>query len=159
MIGQMSSLFQPKVNEAYSVFSPAEVRAFLASKLHPANFKRKITMEVRFVEVCFCGLISIICIDTLVAIIDRLITENFKNKPFTPPPDNLMTNFERQVQTVTAFCEEVKGLAPELAQKKFQAVLLLSLNESEKGMYSAFHDRAIIRYGYDHHNAIRLAYM
>lgn len=86
--------------------------------------------------------------------------EPFRNKPFVPPPSDLLeANFQKQVETVGQFCERVKDKSPAERQAALQSALLLSLNEDRKGLYSIFHDKAVEKYGYNHHKSIRLAYM
>ncbi|RDB19363.1 putative RNA-dependent RNA polymerase SHL2 [Hypsizygus marmoreus] len=98
--------------------------------------------------------------DEVFEIKEPSVVEPFMNKPLTKMPSNLLRdNFEGQVETVTAFAERVAAMTPLDAQKAFQEVLLLNLNDSKVGLYSNFHDFAVWKYGYAHPFAVRLAYM
>jgi RNA-dependent RNA polymerase len=67
--------------------------------------------------------------------------------------------FEGKVEHVTAFSERVSALSTRATQKEFQAICLLGLNDSKVGLYSSFHDYAVWRYGLDHPESVRMAYM
>lgn len=91
----------------------------------------------------------------------------FKNKPFTPPPDNLIAdNFERiGAESVDAFCSRGISLMDEgrvrEAGQELIKVLTGQLVDDCKGLYSMFHDNAAAnpRLSYDHPETIRLAYV
>lgn len=98
--------------------------------------------------------------DELFIIREAALVEPFKNKPLTEVPANLQKdNFEGQVESVDSFAERAMSLSPQEAQKAFQQVLLLGLNDSKVGLYSMFHDYAVFKYGYADRKAVRLAYM
>jgi hypothetical protein len=100
-----------------------------------------------------------IVIDELFVLREPEVVEPFENKTFVPGPPDLLKNFEKHVESVPQFCERVKFQSPEDAQAALQGALLLSLEGDRKGMYSVFHDNAVEKYGYDHPESIRLAYM
>jgi hypothetical protein len=75
-------------------------------------------------------------------------------------PKNLLKDyFEGQVESVTAFSERVSVVSASAAQKAFQDICLLSLNDSKVGLYSNYHDYAVWRFGLEHPKAVRMAYM
>lgn len=99
-------------------------------------------------------------LDELIAIWDPEIVEHFQNKPFTNPPDDLMEkNFDRDVVRVEEFCRQTQRMTQKEASEAFQSVLLANLSQNKVGLYSKMHDNAVIKYGYGHREAIRLAYM
>jgi hypothetical protein len=67
--------------------------------------------------------------------------------------------FEGQVESVTAFSERVSVGSTGVAQKAFQEICLLSLNDSKVGLYSNYHDYAVWRHGLDDPKSVRMAYM
>lgn len=86
--------------------------------------------------------------------------QHFQNKPFTnPPPDLMEKNFDRDVVRVEEFCTKALHMTQKDASMAFQSVLLANLSQNKVGLYSKMHDNAVIKYGYGHKNAIRLAYM
>ncbi|TFK18696.1 hypothetical protein FA15DRAFT_243960 [Coprinopsis marcescibilis] len=97
--------------------------------------------------------------DTVHIFREAEIVENFQSKPFSSPPPDLMNNFEKDVETVTAFCTRLVGLSHREAAKAYQKVLLGNLRSSATGLYSMFHDHAVEKYGYSHPTTIRLAYI
>ncbi|TFK66173.1 hypothetical protein BDN72DRAFT_158598 [Pluteus cervinus] len=83
----------------------------------------------------------------------------FDNKNLFREPEDLKGFFESQVEKVSQFRERVQRLPKQEAQEAFQEVLLLGLFDAKVGMYSAFHEYAIEKYGYDHPETIRIAYL
>lgn len=83
----------------------------------------------------------------------------FSNKEFSPPPGDLMKDFESEVESVSAFDKRVREMEAAKAQEAFQMVLLLGLNDSKVGMYSTFHDFAVWKFGYNDPRTIRVAYV
>ena len=98
-------------------------------------------------------------VDELIVIYDPDIVGPFESKPFTSPPEDLMTSFERDVERVEAFCTRAQGLLPRQANEAFQEVLIGNLNDPPKGLYSMMHENASIMHGYGSSIAIRLGYM
>lgn len=99
-------------------------------------------------------------LDTVVFIWLDEFCQNFgPNQPLTPAPEGFMLNFNKEVKTVEQVGEELRCLSPEESQRAFQGYLLNCLRDSQVGLYSYFHDNAIYRHGYDHANAVLMAYM
>ncbi|KAJ7810510.1 RNA dependent RNA polymerase-domain-containing protein [Mycena olivaceomarginata] len=98
--------------------------------------------------------------DTVVFIWLDEFCQNFgPNQPLTPAPEGFMLNFNKEVKTVEQVGEELRCLSPEESQRAFQGYLLNCLRDSQVGLYSYFHDNAIYRHGYDHANAVLMAYI
>jgi len=97
--------------------------------------------------------------DELFMVRELELVEPFQNKSFVKSPRNLMSNFQKHVETVTQFCQYTSILSPDQRQNAFQRATLLSLSGDRKGLYSYFHDHAVEKYGYNSKEAIRLAYM
>ncbi|KAF7322443.1 RNA-dependent RNA polymerase [Mycena chlorophos] len=90
------------------------------------------------------------------------LLEHFESQPLIPPPENFIEKyFERDVKTVQSFVlDELKSKPTDAeAQQAFQKELLSGLTDSKVGLYSTFHDNAIYEFGYNHENAILMAYM
>ena len=103
-------------------------------------------------------------VDELIVIYDPDVVGPFESKPFTNPPKDLMTSFERDVERVEAFCTRVQNLSSgqlpsRAANEAFQEVLIGNLNDPPKGLYSVMHENASIMHGYGSAVAIRLGYM
>ena len=98
-------------------------------------------------------------VDELIVVYDPDIVGPFESKPFTNPPDDLMTSFERDIERVEAFCTRVRNLSPRRASEAFQEVLIGNLNDPPKGLYSMMHENASVMCGYGSREAIRLGYM
>jgi len=78
----------------------------------------------------------------------------FRNKPFTRPPQNFMTdNFVKDVQSMESF------FSSHQSHEAFQNVLMSNLTEPWVGLYSGMHERSILKSGYHSRESIRLAYM
>ncbi|KAF9011305.1 RNA dependent RNA polymerase-domain-containing protein [Cyathus striatus] len=87
------------------------------------------------------------------------VVKHFSSKEVTPPPSNLNECFEREVQTVTQFCQSVEDINCQyFVQAGYISALLLGLTDYKVGIYSNFHECAIEMLGYDHPDTIRLAY-
>ncbi|KAF8167315.1 RNA dependent RNA polymerase-domain-containing protein [Crassisporium funariophilum] len=98
--------------------------------------------------------------DELIVLWDPLLVSGFDNKPFTDAPkDFLSQNFYRDTETVEHFCDRALSLSPRKAHEAFQEVLIANLSESKVGLYSMFHDNAIVKHGYGNELSIRLAYI
>ncbi|KAG2022571.1 RNA-directed RNA polymerase, variant 2 [Coprinopsis cinerea AmutBmut pab1-1] len=87
------------------------------------------------------------------------LVEHFENKSLCTAPDNLMDDFESEVEKVVDFCKRMLTKRPEEAAKEYLRVLLGNLKSSRTGLYSMFHDNAVANLGYAHPEAIRLAYI
>jgi hypothetical protein len=90
--------------------------------------------------------------------------QHFKiDNPLVEEPKGLMQEFEKEVESVSAFCKRMIAMKGKDAQKRaaqaYQDVLLSNLKASNKGLYSMFHDQAVSRHGYNDPRSIRLAYM
>lgn len=120
----------------------------------------QIWTEVHFLLQIF-NLLWLTCTqDELIVIWDLIIVGNFQNKPFTnPPAEFLKNNFNRDIETVEAFCSRAGLLSEREANEAFQEILIANLTESNVGLYSMMHEKSVIMYGYDHEHSIRLAYM
>ena len=98
--------------------------------------------------------------DELIVIWDHTIVSHFQNKPFTnPPADFLRNDFNRDIETVEAFCHRAGLLSEREANEAFQEVLIANLTESNVGLYSMMHEKSVIMYGYGHEHSVPLAYM
>jgi len=98
--------------------------------------------------------------DEAVIIYDKTIVGLFKNRSFTQPPVNFMTdNFRRDVESVEQFCDRISCVSTRGAHEGFQDALVSNLSESTVGLYSMMHENACKRFGYDSKESIRLAYM
>ncbi|PFH49062.1 hypothetical protein AMATHDRAFT_64002 [Amanita thiersii Skay4041] len=98
--------------------------------------------------------------DELFIIRESCLVKYFQSKPLVPEPKNLQQEcFEVNAETLDAFSERSILLSKPVVQQQFQEVLLSGLNDAKVGIYSGFHDQAIIKLGYDHPETIRLAYM
>ncbi|TFK42152.1 RNA dependent RNA polymerase-domain-containing protein [Crucibulum laeve] len=98
--------------------------------------------------------------DEVFIVVENRIVAPFCNQPFSFPPDNLIEqDFERDVETVTAFCQRATSVAVPGQQKAFLDVLLLSLTDSKVGLYSGIHENAVKMYGYQDPKTIRVAYI
>ncbi|THU93549.1 hypothetical protein K435DRAFT_967237 [Dendrothele bispora CBS 962.96] len=100
--------------------------------------------------------------DTVFVTWYKPLVENFQNKSFFPPPEDLGDNFERQVKEVPNFITEITDVASlsiQEAQLTFQKAALSGLAHVNVGMYSMFHDVAVWYHGYTSQHAKRLAYM
>ncbi|KAF8648909.1 hypothetical protein AX16_006144 [Volvariella volvacea WC 439] len=87
------------------------------------------------------------------------LVQRFRNQPLTREPDNLMTFFERSVESGTEFNERASKLDCVEAQAAFQDVLLLGLHDAKVGLYSMFHDYSVWKFGYDHPDTILMAHI
>ena len=93
-------------------------------------------------------------------IYNKQVVDLFKNRAFTQPPPNFINdNFNRDVESVEAFCERISALDTHDAHEAFQDALVSNLSESIVGLYSMFHEIACLRFGYDSPKSIRLAYV
>lgn len=98
--------------------------------------------------------------DELFAIRERSLVDSFRPKAYSPPPaDLLKDNFERSVETATAFQNRLKALASQEAQTVFQDMLLSGFTDGKVGLYSMHHDSAVYKLGYGHPVTDRLAHM
>ncbi|KAK2462852.1 hypothetical protein APHAL10511_005050 [Amanita phalloides] len=98
--------------------------------------------------------------DQLFVIREAPLVEPFDNKPFTPEPKNLRAEcFNIDAETLDNFMQRTVVLSPGYSQREFQRALLSGLTEFQKGLYSNFHEYATFKYGYQHIDTIRMAYM
>ncbi|KAJ8455635.1 hypothetical protein ONZ45_g18889 [Pleurotus djamor] len=98
--------------------------------------------------------------DEDIIIWDQDIVRPFRNHPFVAePPDFLAQNFEKQVQRVGEFCDQVYQMDVAAAQRRILDVMLLNVCDSKVGVYSKFHDTAVWKHGLNHERAVLLAYM
>jgi hypothetical protein len=104
--------------------------------------------------------LTTLLLDELFLLREPDIVEPFQNKPFVPPPPDLLEkNFQKDIELVGEFCERSRSMSSAEGQEAFQGALLLSLESDRKGLYSVFHDIAVEKFGYDDDRTIRLAYM
>src|SRR5258708_1500737 len=98
--------------------------------------------------------------DEAIIIYDQIIVKLFKNRSFTQPPVNFMTdNFKRDVESVEQFCDRISREPIRDGNEAFQDVLVSNLTDSTVGLYSMMHENACKKFGYDSKESIRLAYM
>jgi len=98
--------------------------------------------------------------DELFIIREECLVKPFKNKPFVPEPENLQQEcFEVNAETVDGFLQRTVILSASNSQWEFQHALLSGLNDSKMKLYSGFHEYSMFRYGYDHINTVKMAYM
>ncbi|KAL1695215.1 RNA dependent RNA polymerase-domain-containing protein [Schizophyllum commune] len=102
--------------------------------------------------------------DTCIVIWDKQVVDNFKNSDikYATPPDNILKHqFRRDTLTVDEFMkshEESENAELEIIE--IQKYLLSNLRDmTQLGMYSTFHENAIIKYGYANPRTVRLAHM
>lgn len=101
-------------------------------------------------------------IDEIIGIFDPDIVEPFKNQPLTNEPlDFLENNFKpnAKVESLENFCFGAKNRSPRDTSEGFIRTLIGNLSDSQVGLYSMMHERAVVSHGYDHPESIRLAYM
>ncbi len=99
-------------------------------------------------------------IDELFIIREECLVKHFENKPFVPEPENLQQEcFELNAETVDGFVQRTVILSASDSQWEFQHSLLSGLNDSKMKFYSGFHEYAMFKYGYDHINTVKMAYM
>ncbi|KAF7295478.1 RNA-dependent RNA polymerase [Mycena indigotica] len=98
--------------------------------------------------------------DTVIMCWAAELLEKFENKPLVQPPPNFVEQyFEKDVKTGKSFFDELASLSPEEAQKRYQEESLMGIHDTMVGLYSTFHDNAVLQFGYDHPNAILMAHM
>ncbi|KAF8517651.1 RNA dependent RNA polymerase-domain-containing protein [Gautieria morchelliformis] len=102
--------------------------------------------------------------DTAHVIWEPSIVKAFRNPDdkFADPPLGIDDAFERDTMTVDEFLEKHKAQhdMPVTVAESLQDYLLASLKDvSLVGQYSNWHDIAVYKYGYEHDEAWRLAYM
>ncbi|SRR6266550_7632796 len=98
--------------------------------------------------------------DELFIIREECLVKHFENKPFVPEPENLQQEcFELNAETVDGFVQRTVILSASDSQWEFQHSLLSGLNDSKMKFYSGFHEYAMFKYGYDHINTVKMAYM
>ncbi|KAJ3501661.1 hypothetical protein NMY22_g18849 [Coprinellus aureogranulatus] len=91
---------------------------------------------------------------------DPELVRHFVNKPLTEEPAGLKeATFEQNIVSVQSFCSKAKDMAGAKAQEWYLEFILKDLITPQKGMYSMFHDNSVSRFGYDHPDTIRLAYV
>ncbi|KAM6498847.1 RNA dependent RNA polymerase domain containing protein [Amanita muscaria] len=96
--------------------------------------------------------------DELFIIRESCLVKPFQNKPLIPEPPALQREcFDVNVETVHQFSQ--RQLPDSDFQKKFQYELLAGLNDAKVGLYSMFHEYAGYKYGYNHSETVRMAYM
>ncbi|KAL1731817.1 RNA dependent RNA polymerase-domain-containing protein [Schizophyllum commune] len=94
--------------------------------------------------------------DTCIVIWDKRIVDSFRNSSVKPPQD-VHRQFTQDTLTVDAFLkQETHNLESQTTE--VQKYLLSNLRDmTVLGMYSTFHEHAIIKYGYAHPQTLRLA--
>ncbi|TRM55779.1 RNA dependent RNA polymerase-domain-containing protein [Schizophyllum amplum] len=102
--------------------------------------------------------------DTCIVIWDQQIVAPFKNsdiKYATPPAGMLQRQFTRDNTTVDKFIQTHNAVQDnERKVAEIQRYLLSNLRDmTQLGMYSSFHENAIITYGYSNPRTVRLAHM
>lgn len=100
-----------------------------------------------------------LCADTAVCIWDRELVDSFQQPAMVREPDDLMENFEPlgSVPTVGRVLEDMHR--SDDADLMLRGHLLTGFSDSKTGLYSMFHENTIWKYGYDHSNTIRNAFM
>ncbi|KAG6856768.1 hypothetical protein H0H87_000946 [Tephrocybe sp. NHM501043] len=98
--------------------------------------------------------------DVVFILCEKALVEPFRNSLVKDIPANLMAdNFKKYPEQVKAFSKRVSTMSPMEAQKCFADVLMMSLDDSKKGLYSNFQEYAIFKYGYGAACSERLAYI
>ncbi|KAJ6601037.1 RNA dependent RNA polymerase-domain-containing protein [Mycena vulgaris] len=98
--------------------------------------------------------------DEAIIIREPAIVAAFQNQPFVPVPEGFLArNFERQVQSVTAFGDKLGRMPIAEAQCTFAEAILAGLADDKIGLYSRFHDCAVHKHGLDHPKTRRIAHM
>lgn len=90
------------------------------------------------------------------------LVEHFENAHdlYADPPEDMSQYFERDVEKVSDFFEEIQDLPQADAISELQDRLLASLRtRTDVGAYSTCHERAVYKLGYSHPTTRRLAFM
>jgi hypothetical protein len=97
-------------------------------------------------------------LDELFILREACLVKPFKNKALVPEPPNLQQeSFDLNAEPVEQFGQ--RPLSDDQMQQRFIYELLSGLKDAKIGQYSRFHENAIIRYGYNHAETVRMAYM
>ncbi|PPR02365.1 hypothetical protein CVT24_011709 [Panaeolus cyanescens] len=92
--------------------------------------------------------------DEWVVFYDPILVQPFRTQPFTEEPHDLKNNFHAEdIEKIPAYCKRMP------TQEDFLRKLLSSLEKGQVGLYSNFHEKAIVKHGYHHRETIRLAYI